>query len=135
MKISISAFILFYFISMSSYAGFGGKDFPELSDILSAKADEILVKHGVCENVNPDCHKKGMTFRSGNNASGVINVYKYKSIPKEAVIEIISACANAYYENGRKKSIEVNFYSETSEEQSRVFSRIKPSIHVAFKGE
>ncbi|WP_236581775.1 hypothetical protein [Hydrogenophaga sp. BPS33] len=106
--------------------------FPEQADQLAREVIRVFVEEGVCKDIN-ECVRNEIVYRAGTDEHRTVQIYKIHTIRPQAISRAIQSAVNAYYANGRRATVEVVGYQESREEKARLFSNVKPIVHVILK--
>lgn len=112
----------------------GVHPFPEVADDLAKKTLGILVKRGICGDIN-ECRKHERAFRGGTPDHAMISIFRASDLDRSTTVEIMQLCMDAYHANEKKVTVELKFYRETREEKVAWFSNVAPFAHLILKGE
>lgn len=112
----------------------GVHPFPEVADDLGKKTLGILVKRGLCGDVN-ECRKQERAFRGGTPDHAMISIFRASDLDQSTIVEIMQLCVDAYHANGNKVTVELTFYRETRKEKVAWFSGVAPFAHLILKGD
>ena len=106
-----------------------GKERQEQVETLLSEIKDILVSEGLCED-RDQCSSEEFLFHSSSDTLIHISVFRGNELSASIINEIIRLCIESYSRLEGKIGVELEVYNKTIDELNRLFSGIKPFVHL-----